>query len=94
MTLSPTARDRLIGLASPIFLLLAWEGFGQLGWIDQRFFPAPSRIAMSFARLSSSGELWTNLAASLMRLFWGYLLGGSRPCCLGWRWGSTARCAP
>jgi NitT/TauT family transport system permease protein len=83
MTLSPAARDRLIGLASPVFLLLAWEGFGQLGWIDQRFFPAPSRIAMSFARLSSSGELWTNLAASLMRLFWGYLLGGIPALLLG-----------
>jgi ABC-type nitrate/sulfonate/bicarbonate transport system permease component len=83
VTLSPAARDRLIGLASPALLLLAWEGFAALGWIDQRFFPAPSRIAASFVRLSSSGELWANLSASLERLFWGFLLGGMPALLLG-----------
>ena len=83
MTLSPATRDRLIGLLSPALLLLAWEGFARLGWIDQRFFPAPSTIATTFLRLSRSGELWANLSASLERLFWGCLLGGIPALLLG-----------
>src|SRR5258707_4458857 len=83
MTLSPRARDRLIGLASPVLLLLLWEALARLGWIDQRFFPAPSSIIATFAHLARSGELWANLAASLTRLFWGFLLGGVPALLLG-----------
>src|SRR6266576_3212902 len=83
MTLSPGTRDRLIGLASPVLLLLLWEGCARLGWVDPRFFPAPSRIAANFVKLASTGELWTNLSASLARLFWGYLLGGIPALLLG-----------
>ncbi len=83
MILSPRARERLIGLASPVLLLLLWEGFARLGWIDQRFFPAPSSIIAALVQLSRSGELWANLSASLVRLFWGALLGGVPALALG-----------
>jgi ABC-type nitrate/sulfonate/bicarbonate transport system permease component len=83
MTLSPRARDRLIGLLSPALLLLLWEGCVRLGWIDQRFFPAPTTIMASFVQLARSGELWVNLSASLLRLFWGGLLGGIPALLLG-----------
>jgi len=83
MTLSPRTRDRLIGLLSPAFLLLLWEVVARLGWIDQRFFPAPSTIMASFLHLSATGELWANLWASLTRLFWGCLLGGIPALLLG-----------
>jgi len=83
MILSPRARERLIGLASPVLLLLLWEGFARLGWIDQRFFPAPSSIIAALVHLSRSGELWANLSASLVRLFWGALLGGVPALALG-----------
>jgi ABC-type nitrate/sulfonate/bicarbonate transport system permease component len=81
--LSARSRDRLIGLASPIALLLAWEAAVHLGWIDARFFPAPSSIALSFFHMARSGELWANLSASLVRLFWGCLLGGIPALLLG-----------
>jgi NitT/TauT family transport system permease protein len=68
---------------SPVFLLLLWEASARVGWIDQRFFPAPSSIAISFVGLSRSGELWTNVSASLTRLFWGCLLGGVPALLLG-----------
>src|SRR5437762_13549608 len=83
MTLSPRSRDRLIGLASPAVLLLVWEAAVQFGWIDRRFFPAPSSIATTFVRLAQSGELWTNLSASLVRLLWGFLIGGVPALLLG-----------
>ncbi|HZT90049.1 MAG TPA: ABC transporter permease [Stellaceae bacterium] len=81
--LSPRARDRLIGLVSPVVLLAIWETLARTGVIDPRFFPAPSSIAVSFVRLCGSGELWTNLSASLARLGWGYLLGGVPALLLG-----------
>src|SRR5205085_2980860 len=83
MTLTPRTRDRLIGLLSPALLLLLWEAFARIGWIDQRFFPAPSSIAVSFVGLARSGELWANVSASLTRLFWGVLLGGVPALLLG-----------
>jgi NitT/TauT family transport system permease protein len=83
MTLTPRARDRLIGLLSPVLLLLLWEALARIGWIDQRFFPAPSSVAASFVDLSRSGELWANVSASLTRLFWGCLLGGVPALLLG-----------
>ncbi len=72
MTLSPKNRDRLIGLASPAVLLLLWEAGVRIGWVDARFFPAPSTIAGAFLHLARSGELWDNLSASLARLLWGF----------------------
>ncbi len=83
MSLSPRARDRLIGLASPAVLLLLWEALARFGWIDARFFPAPSSIATTFVRLSRSGELWDNLTVSLGRLAWGSLIGGVPALLLG-----------
>jgi NitT/TauT family transport system permease protein len=80
---SARSRERLIGLASPVALLIAWEASVHLGWIDPRFFPAPSAIAGSFLRMARSGELWANLSASLVRLFWGCLLGGIPALLLG-----------
>jgi NitT/TauT family transport system permease protein len=81
--LSPRARDRLTGLASPLALLVLWEGSARAGIIDPRFFPAPSSIAVAFVHLCASGELWENLSASLVRLFWGYMLGGIPALLLG-----------
>jgi len=81
--LSASNRDRLIMVASPIALLLLWELVSRVGLMDARFFPAPSRIAETFAKLSSSGELWTNLWVSLKRLFWGFLLGAVPAVMLG-----------
>jgi ABC-type nitrate/sulfonate/bicarbonate transport system permease component len=74
--MSQKARERLVGMASPIFLLLLWELGGHLGWIDTRFFPTPSLVARKMVEMSASGELWTHLSASLQRLLWGSLLGG------------------
>ena len=83
MNLSLENRDRLIGLASPVLLLLLWEAGADSGWIDPRFFPAPSTIAGTFLHLASSGELWDNLSASLARLLFGFVIGGVPALLLG-----------
>jgi NitT/TauT family transport system permease protein len=57
-------------------VLLLWELCARTGVIDTRFFPAPTSIAAKLVELAESGELWSNLSASLQRLLWGTLLGG------------------
>ena len=62
------APNRLIGAATPLLLLLAWELAGDFGIIDVRFFPPPSRIAHQIGVPFASGELVSNTLASLRRL--------------------------
>lgn len=81
--MNPKTLDRLLNLASPVLLLLLWEVCARLGWIDTRFFPAPSAIFAKLFVLTQSGELWKNLSASLVRLGWGILLGGVPALLLG-----------
>jgi len=81
--MKPRVLDRLLNLASPVLLLLLWEFCARLGWIDTRFFPAPSAIFAKLFVLTQSGELWKNLSASLVRLGWGILLGGVPALLLG-----------
>lgn len=81
--LSLAARDRLLSIASPVGLLLIWEAAARFGFIDTRFFPAPSSVLTLLFQMVRSGELLTNTLASLSRLFWGTLLGGVPALVLG-----------
>jgi ABC-type nitrate/sulfonate/bicarbonate transport system permease component len=81
--LSPGARDRMLGMLSPMLLLAGWEIATRTGLLDGRYFPAPSTISGVFINLIESGELWANTWASLKRLFWGLLFGGIPALILG-----------
>jgi len=74
--LSKRGRERLIGAASPIVLLVLWEVCARFGVIDTRFFPAPSQIIRTLFTMIQSGELQVHLMASLQRLGLGFLTGG------------------
>jgi ABC-type nitrate/sulfonate/bicarbonate transport system permease component len=74
--LSMGNRDRLISGASPIVLLIIWEILVRVGFLDARFFPAPSSIFETLMDLIRDGSLWSNTWATLQRLFWGFFLGG------------------
>jgi NitT/TauT family transport system permease protein len=67
--------DRLMGLAAPIGVFVLWELLADTHVIDTRFFPAPSSIVKTFAKLLQDGSLEQNTGISLVRLFWGFLLG-------------------
>ena len=81
--LSGIGRDRLMSIASPLGLLVAWEVAARLHAIDTRFFPAPSSIAASLVALARSGELLDDTAISLQRMVLGFLLGGIPALVLG-----------
>ena len=82
-TLSLTSRDRILSVASPIGLLLVWELAARFGFIDTRFFPAPSSIISLLISMTQSGELVVHTLTSLRRLFWGALIGGIPALVLG-----------
>ncbi len=81
--LSRQAKDRILAVMSPLALLALWEITAQVGLLDTRFFPAPTRIASQFVELVQSGELLANTWVSLQRLFFGLLLGGIPALILG-----------
>ena len=74
--LAARRRDRILSVASPLGLLLAWELAAQSGLIDVRFFPAPSAIIRKLVEMARSGELTENVLISLERIVLGFLLGG------------------
>jgi len=69
-------RDRILSIASPLGLLLAWELAADASLIDVRFFPAPSSIFGKLVEMAGSGELTENVLISLERIVLGFLLGG------------------
>jgi ABC-type nitrate/sulfonate/bicarbonate transport system permease component len=76
-------RDRLISIASPVGLLIAWELAAQFHFIDTRFFPAPSSIVRALIATARTGELTENTTISLERMVFGFLLGGVPALVLG-----------
>lgn len=82
-TLSLRGRDRLLSIASPVGLLLVWEICARVGFIDTRFFPAPSSVISALIEMVKSGALITHTAVSMQRLAWGTLLGGAPALVLG-----------
>ena len=81
--LSVRARERLLGIASPIVLLVVWEIAARLHFIDTRFFPAPSSVIAVMIDMLWSGELIANTLVSLRRLALGALIGGVPALVLG-----------
>lgn len=75
LTVSRGTADRLMSVLAPIGVFVVWELAARLHLIDTRFFPAPSSIAGTFGDLIAKGTLETNTFVSLVRLFWGFLLG-------------------
>jgi NitT/TauT family transport system permease protein len=74
--LTARRRERLMSIGSPLGLLLLWEIAGRLGFIDVRFFPAPSTIIAALIELTWSGELIEHVLISLQRIGLGFLFGG------------------
>ena len=50
-------KDRLLSVGFPLLLLLLWEMAVALQWLDARFFPAPSHVAIALWNLIVKGEL-------------------------------------
>jgi sulfonate transport system permease protein len=65
----------LLGLILPVALAAGWECVVRMGWSSGRLLPPPSVIVDTFVDLARTGELQTHAAATLWRVFWGFVFG-------------------
>jgi len=56
------------GVVVPVAALLLWEAASRAGWLSPRYFPPPTVIALTLARLLGAGEFWADATATLSRL--------------------------
>ncbi len=78
----PVAR-KWVSWAFFALLLLAWEMASRARLIDPLFLPAPSQIWKALEAMTASGELASHLAASLLRISAGWLIGTAAGVVLG-----------
>lgn len=65
----------ILPIISPVLILALWEFAVLLGYLKPLFFPPPSLIFQTFLKMIISGELQQNLYPTLVRIFWGFVLG-------------------
>ena len=68
-------KKMLKGLALPVFILIIWQFFSYLGWLNGYLLPPPAQIANRLAIITGSGELLRHVGASLYRVVCGFGLG-------------------
>jgi len=67
--------ERGLSVLSPVLLLLLWQFGAAVGWVDTRFFPAPSALFAEARDMILSGELWLHVSISLQRIVIGFCIG-------------------
>jgi len=61
MKLDIATRDRALAIGFPLLLLVVWELAVRVNWLDGRFFPAPSDVAVALWNLAAKGDLFGKL---------------------------------
>jgi NitT/TauT family transport system permease protein len=67
--------SRILALLSPVLILLLWEIGVAVGIINGIFFPPPSKIAVTFWEMTKTGQIFTDLYVSVLRIIVGFFLG-------------------
>jgi NitT/TauT family transport system permease protein len=75
--------EKTLSVLSPLILLALWELSAATGYLDTRFFPAPSAIFQEGAEMLRDGELMRHVSISLQRIVIGFLLGALPGIALG-----------
>ena len=66
---------RLLPWLLPLALLALWQAGADGGWISPQVLPPPVFVWQTLTDLATSGELWANLQASLLRVVTGFAIG-------------------
>lgn len=77
------ALDRWLAAASPVALVVLWEGLSRAGVFDPRFVPSPTVIGRTLLALMRTGELPYHVGVSLERILVGFLVGAVPAVALG-----------
>jgi 1,4-dihydroxy-2-naphthoate octaprenyltransferase len=88
--LSPRSALAVISLVSPLVILLAWEWAVTAKVLNPFFWPKPSNIAQTLGGMIETGELWSALAISTVRVVLGFLAGAIPGVLLGLIMGTSA----
>jgi NitT/TauT family transport system permease protein len=67
--------NRYAGWAALAVILALWQVADSLGLVNPLFLPPPLAIGRALYQLAMSGALWQHLAASLLRIGVGWVLG-------------------
>ncbi|HPG41112.1 MAG TPA: ABC transporter permease [bacterium] len=60
----------------PIPLLIGvWEILARAGFLNRALFPSPSDVVLAFGKMTLSGELFFDIGATLLRVFFGFVFG-------------------
>lgn len=59
----------------PLAVLALWQLSAVNGWVPDQVLPPPGVVFSTFADMAASGELWSNLSISLVRVFSGFGIG-------------------
>lgn len=75
----------------PVVLLVLWQAGSYEGWISAQVLPSPLSVLTSLGELSSSGDLWISVEASLRRVLLGFVAGSLIGLLLGAAMGLSPR---
>jgi sulfonate transport system permease protein len=92
--LSPWLRrcgDAALPWLLPLVLLALWQAGASAGWISAQVLPPPRFVWDTLADLATSGDLWTNAAASMQRVLVGFVAGSALGLLLGTAMGLSRR---
>jgi sulfonate transport system permease protein len=66
-----------LGFVLPALALLLWEAAGRFEWVGANLLPSPSTVWDAMASLAATGELWTHIEATFLRLAFGFFGGAA-----------------
>jgi NitT/TauT family transport system permease protein len=66
-----------VAVAVPVSLLILWELCSQTGVLSPRYFPPPTVVAPTLARLLAGGDLWGETLVTLNRLAIAFVLAAA-----------------
>jgi ABC-type nitrate/sulfonate/bicarbonate transport system permease component len=66
---------RMARVFAIIALVALWELCTRIGWVPVLFLPSPVGVILELVEMTRSGQLFIHLAASLRRLFGGFVVG-------------------
>jgi ABC-type nitrate/sulfonate/bicarbonate transport system permease component len=72
--MSPRVVTRLAALVFALALVFAWQILAETRLISPIFFPAPSRALSVLVARIADGSIWLPLAATVLRMIFGWLL--------------------
>lgn len=76
-----------VGIVFPLFLLYLWQVATERVWLPPQLLPAPAFVWETLLDMLGSGELASHLLASLQRVAWSILIGGSIGLAIGFAMG-------